>query len=260
MCAEIGRSRFINDKAKEAERNYPGRFIGAAHVHPLGGAESFRELGRCSAELGFQGVVITSEVGGLFLDAPEFEPFWAAASRLEMYVFVHPALGLNDSRQFDAYDTARSVGREFSLIMATIRLINSGVLDRHPNLTIQMAHLSGGIASLLGRIRSYQDKVFWATEGNSRHGVKPLKDFDYYLRERLVRIFKAANMRRIGIGPDNDEIVVHHVAAVDAKAVGDELVLADPVVDQQRIGVAARADRKRLASADRDDMHPQAAR
>jgi predicted TIM-barrel fold metal-dependent hydrolase len=186
MCAEIGRSRFINDKAKEAERNYPGRFIGAAHAHPLGGAESVREIERCSAELGFQGVVITSEVGGLFLDAPEFEPFWAAASRLGMYVFVHPALGLNDTRQFDAYDTARSVGREFSLIMATIRLINSGVLDRHPNLMIQMAHLSGGIASLLGRIRSYQDKVFWATEGNPRHGVKPLEDFDYYLRERLV--------------------------------------------------------------------------
>lgn len=186
MCAELERSRFINQKAKEAERNYPGRFIGAAHVHPLGGPEAIRELERCSDELGFQGVVITSETNGLFLDAPEFEPFWAACSRLGMYVFVHPALGLNDSKQFNAYDTARSVGREFSLIMATIRLINSGVLDRHPNLTIQMAHLSGGISALLGRIRSYQDKVFWATEGNPKHGVKPEKDFDYYLRERLV--------------------------------------------------------------------------
>jgi predicted TIM-barrel fold metal-dependent hydrolase len=146
MCADIERSRLINDKAWEAERHYPGRFIGAAHVHPLGGAESIRELERCSDEFGFQGVVITSEVDGVFLDAPEFEPFWTAASRLGMYVFVHPALRLNDSRQFNAYDSARAVGREFSLIMAIIRLINSGVLDRHPNLTIQMAHLSGGIA------------------------------------------------------------------------------------------------------------------
>ena len=186
MCADVGRSRFVNDKAKEAERQYPGRFIGAAHVHPLGGAEAFRELARCSDELGFQGVVITSEVDGLFLDDPKFEPFWAEASRLGMYVFVHPALRLNDSRQFNAYDTARSVGREFSLVMATIRLINSGVLDRHPNLSIQMAHLSGGIASLIGRIRSYQDKDFWATAGNPRHGIRPQRDFDYYLRERLV--------------------------------------------------------------------------
>jgi 2,3-dihydroxybenzoate decarboxylase len=186
MCADLERSRFINNKAREAERNYLGRFIGAAHVHPLGGAEAFGELARCSQELGFQGVVITSEVDGLFLDDPAFEPFWAAASRLGMYVFVHPALRLNDSHQFSAYDTARSVGREFSLVMATIRLINSGVLDRHPNLTIQMAHLSGGIASVLGRIRSYQDKDFWATAGNPRHGIKPERDFDYYIRERLV--------------------------------------------------------------------------
>jgi predicted TIM-barrel fold metal-dependent hydrolase len=186
MCADLELSHFINSKAKEAECHYPGRFIGAAHVHPLGGADAFRELERCSDELGFQGVVITSEVDGLFLDDPAFEPFWGEASRLGMYVFVHPALRLNDSRQFNAYDTARSVGREFSLVMATIRLINSGVLDRHPNLTIQMAHLSGGIASVLGRIRSYQDKDFWATAGNPRHGIKPDRDFDYYIRERLV--------------------------------------------------------------------------
>lgn len=186
MCADIERSRFINSKVREAELNYPGRFIGAAHVHPLGGPEALHELRRCSSELGYEGVVITSEVDGLFLDDPAFEPFWTEASRLGMYVFVHPALRLNDSRQFNAYDTARSVGREFSLVMATIRLINSGVLDRHPNLTIQMAHLGGGIASVISRIRSYQDKEFWATAGDPRHGVKPERDFDYYIRKRLV--------------------------------------------------------------------------
>src|SRR5436853_613733 len=80
------------------------------------------------------------------------------------------------------FDTARSVGREFSLIMATIRLVNSGVFDRHPDLTVHMAHLSGGIASMLGRIRSYQDKDFWGTKGNARHGTKAQNDFDHYIR------------------------------------------------------------------------------
>jgi predicted TIM-barrel fold metal-dependent hydrolase len=186
MCADLERSRFINDKTQEAARRYPGRFIGAAHVHPLGGPEALRELARCGVELGFPGVVITSELDGVSLDAPELEPFWVEAVRRGMFVFVHPALKLNWPQPFDAYDTARSVGREFSLIMATIRLINSGVLDRHPDLRIQMAHLGGGIASMLGRVRSYQDKVFWGTAGNSRHGGLPQKDFDYYLRERLV--------------------------------------------------------------------------
>jgi predicted TIM-barrel fold metal-dependent hydrolase len=186
MCADHETSRFVNDKAKQAEREYPGRFIGAAHAHPFGGADAMKELNRCKHELGFQGVVITSETDGLFLDNPAFEPFWAEAARLGLFVFVHPALRLNYSQQFDGFDTARSVGREFSLIMATIRLINSGVFDRHPGLTVHMAHLSGGVASMLGRIRSYQDKEFWGTKGNARHGMNPKHDFDYYPNHNMV--------------------------------------------------------------------------
>ena len=186
MCADTETSRLVNDKAKKAERDYPDRFIGAAHAHPLGGAEALKELNRCRHELGCQGVVITSETDGLFLDNPRYEPFWSEAARLGMFVFVHPALKLNFSQQFDGFDTARSVGREFSLIMATIRLVNSGVFDRHPGLMVHMAHLSGGIASMLGRIRSYQDKDFWGTKGNPRHGMNPEKDFDHYLRNNMV--------------------------------------------------------------------------
>jgi len=186
MCADAETSRLVNDKAKKAERDYPDRFIGAAHAHPLGGAEALKELNRCRHELGCHGVVITSETDGLFLDNPRYEPFWTEAARLGMFVFVHPALKLNFSQQFDGFDTARSVGREFSLIMATIRLVNSGVFDRHPGLMVHMAHLSGGIASMLGRIRSYQDKDFWGTKGNPRHGMNPEKDFDHYLRNNMV--------------------------------------------------------------------------
>jgi predicted TIM-barrel fold metal-dependent hydrolase len=186
MCADLETSRLVNDKAKQAERDYPGRFIGAAHAHPLGGAAALKELARCRHELGFQGVTITSEFDGKFIDDPALEPFWNEVDRLGMFVFVHPALKLNQAQQFDAYDTARAVGREFSLIMAAIRLINSGVFDRHPGLTVHVAHLAGGIASMLARIRSFQDKEFWGTAGNQRHGAKGEKDFDYYIRHNLI--------------------------------------------------------------------------
>ncbi len=186
MCADLETSRLVNTKAKQAEKDYPGRFIGAGHANPFGGAEALKELNRCKHELGFQGVVITSEHEGKFLDDAGYEAFWAEAEKLGMFVFVHPALKLNYSQQFNAFDTARSVGREFSLVMATIRLINSGVFDRHPNLIVHMAHLSGGIASVLGRVRSYQDKEFWGTKGNPRHGLNPKRDFDYYIRNNML--------------------------------------------------------------------------
>jgi predicted TIM-barrel fold metal-dependent hydrolase len=186
MCASLDVSKLCNDKAKQAERDYPGRFIGAAHAHPLGGRDAMRELNRCAQELGCPGIVITSEANGLFLDAPEFEPFWTEAARLGLFVFVHPALKLNYSQQFDGYDTARSVGREFSLVMATIRLINSGVFDRHPKLTVHMAHLGGGLAGVIARIRGYQDKDFWGVKGHPKHGRKAEKDFDYYINNNIV--------------------------------------------------------------------------
>jgi predicted TIM-barrel fold metal-dependent hydrolase len=186
MCADLDRSRMCNESARKAELDYPGRFIGAAHANPLGGAEAFRELARCKHELGFPGVVITSESNGLYLDAPAFEPFWAECARLGLFVFVHPALALNQTQQFDGYDTARSVGRELSLVMATIRLINSGVFDRHPELIVHMSHLGGGLAALLGRIRSYQDKEFWGTLDNVRHGMKAERDFDHYLNHNML--------------------------------------------------------------------------
>ena len=186
MCAPLDRSKLVNDKAKQAERDYPGRFIGCGHAHPLGGAEAFKEMARCKHALNFPGIVITSEMDGKFLDAPELDPFWAEAVKLGLFVFVHPALKLTYSQQFDAYDTARSVGREFSLVMSVIRLINSGVFDRHPQLQIHMSHLGGGISSVIGRIRSYQDKDFWGTKGNARHGALPKRSFDDYIRTNII--------------------------------------------------------------------------
>lgn len=186
MCAPLDLSKFINDKAKQAERDYPGRFIGTAHVHPFGGADAMKELARCKHELNFPGVVIQSEVDGMHLDSPELNPFWEECQKLGLFVFIHPALALMNGQFFDTDDLARSVGREFSLVIATIKLINGGVLDRFPGLKVQMAHLSGGVASTLGRIRSYQDKEFWGTTGNPKHGRLPEKDFDHYINERLV--------------------------------------------------------------------------
>src|SRR5260221_2886668 len=131
MCADLDNSRLCTETAKKAERDYPGRFIGAAHANPLGGAPALRELARCKHELGFPGVVITSETNGLYLDAAEFQPFWAECARLGLFVFLPPALKINQTQQFDGYAMSRSVGREFSLAMGTIRLLNCCVFHRH---------------------------------------------------------------------------------------------------------------------------------
>jgi len=61
--------RLINDRICQAQRDYPGRFIGLAHVPALDAAVAVAELKRCAVELDFPGVVVASEVQGQALDA-----------------------------------------------------------------------------------------------------------------------------------------------------------------------------------------------
>lgn len=192
MCADAELSRLANDTAKKAEKDYPGRFIGAAHANPLDGASALREIDRCANEHGFQGAVITSEVDGVFLDDPRFDPYWDKVCQHNMFVFVHPALTPAGTEALNAYDMGRAIGREFSLIAATIRLIDSGVLDRFPKLRILMSHFGGGIATMLGRIRKFQDREFFGTAGHPIHGKLPEHDLDHYLKARMI--FDSAGM------------------------------------------------------------------
>jgi predicted TIM-barrel fold metal-dependent hydrolase len=68
---------------------------------------------------------------------------------------------------------------------ATVRIINSGLLDELPELNIQFSHFSGGIGRYLGRIRGFQQRDKWGTAKINRHGRRPPQPFDHYLDHRL---------------------------------------------------------------------------
>jgi predicted TIM-barrel fold metal-dependent hydrolase len=171
----------VNDKLKKVEERFPGRFLGLAHVPPLGGEPCIRELERAVFQLGFKGVSIPSVIGKTELDATEVRPFFKKVSEMGLFIFVHPAL--SSSGAYLDYDLGRSVGREFQLVLTVIRLINGGVLDDFPGLNLIISHLGGGIAALMGRIEPYQDKLFWGTADHPRHGKLPRSPFrDYFDR------------------------------------------------------------------------------
>lgn len=179
LVSDVGQCRMVNDKIKSAEDRFPGRFQGLAHVPPLGGEASFHELERAVSELGFKGVVMPSVIGETELDAPELRPFYRRVEELGLFILVHPAL--SSSGNYLDYDLGRSVGREFQLVIAVIRLINGGVLDEFPRLDFIVSHMGGGIAALMARIEAYQDKVFWGTAEHPRHGKVPQEPFRHYL-------------------------------------------------------------------------------
>jgi predicted TIM-barrel fold metal-dependent hydrolase len=183
LTDDLKRCRMVNDKLREVEERFPGRFLGLAHVPPLGGERSIHELERAVVELGFKGVSIPSVIGKIELDAPELRPFFQKVNEMGLFIFIHPAL--SSSGSYLDYDLGRSVGREFQLVLTVIRLINGGVLDEFPELNFVISHLGGGIAALMGRIEPYQDKIFWGTGDHPRHGKLPQRPF----REYIDRIY-----------------------------------------------------------------------
>ena len=182
---DVATCRLINDRMRQAVIDHPGRFIGLAHVPALSAPEAAAELKRCAVDLGFPGVVIASELQGQALDSEALLPFWRAAADLGLYVFIHPLPAVIDWPQLYADDLGRMLGWEFSLMVATMRIINSGLLDALPHLNIQFSHFSGGIGRYLGRIRGFQQRDQWGTSAIPRHGRQPQKPFDYYLEHRL---------------------------------------------------------------------------
>src|ERR1700726_5276423 len=182
---DVATCRLINDRMRQAEQDHPGRFIGLAHVPALRPAEAAAELKRCAIELGFPGVVIASELQDQPLDAEELKPFWKACADLGLYVFIHPLPRVIRWGHMGADDLGRMLGWEFSLMTATVRIINSGLLDELPALKIQFSHFSGGIGRYLGRIRGFQQRDKWGTAKISRPGRRPAKPFDPYLDPRL---------------------------------------------------------------------------
>ena len=99
------------------------------------------------------------------------------------YLFIHAPVNATETeaRIYDAYDLFRTVGREFSLVTALMRLTLGGVLDRHPKLNIVLSHFGGGVAPLVERIVHYQDKAEWGLSDDPIHGKTCRYPFRHYL-------------------------------------------------------------------------------
>jgi aminocarboxymuconate-semialdehyde decarboxylase len=143
--------RLINDSTAQAQKDYPGRFVGLAHA-PILEEDGLRELERAIGELGLKGVTISSQVNGLPLDAKEFVAFYELMRRLGVPIFVHPALAPKGYSLMNDYQLPVILTREFDLGLAVTRLIAGGVIERYPELDLVFAHFGGGLAGYKERI------------------------------------------------------------------------------------------------------------
>jgi predicted TIM-barrel fold metal-dependent hydrolase len=110
-------------------------------------------VGEVAATSGLYGVISGCGVGGRTLDDPELDPVWSALARTGLPIFFHPhyaaAIDL-----LGGFGTALPLGIGFPMetSIAIARLVMSGVLQRHPDLKIMVAHSGGVLPFLAARL------------------------------------------------------------------------------------------------------------
>ena len=146
------RARLFNDGMAELVGRHPDRFFGLACIEPFGGEAAARELERATRDLGLVGALVNPSDGAEYLDAPRAEPFLAAAVALRVPLFLHPNRDVpapDDSRDFALHV---SLARPHQTAICVARMIYSGTFDRHPDLTLLLAHGGGTLPYLGGRL------------------------------------------------------------------------------------------------------------
>ena len=153
VASEAGEAiaRATNRGLAEFAAAHPDRYRWMAHVPMAAPARAAAVLEEAIGA-GAVGVEIGTSVAGRRLDEPEFEPFWAAAERLQTPVMLHPAY-LEPNRGLDSFYLQNVIGNQLETTIAIERLIASGLLSRHPRLKVVLVHAGGYFPFQAGRLR-----------------------------------------------------------------------------------------------------------
>lgn len=145
--------RDINEQMAELAGDYPDHFLALAGV-PLQDVElAIEEMEYAARDLGLSGVEIGSNVNGKPIGAPELEPFFAAAARLNMAVFVHAIRPAGMERLVGPASLQQALGFPGEIGLAAASAITSNLLLHHPSLRIAFSHGGGSLAMLLPRLQ-----------------------------------------------------------------------------------------------------------
>jgi len=136
-------ARECNDEIADIVAEHPGVFIGMGTVPMQDIPSAISELTRVIQSLGFKGVIIGDHVNGQTYDDPRFLPFFEAAESLGALLFFHQSGGTLVKSRIAGYYLDNSVGNLTERALTFGAIVYGGVLDRHPELKLMLAHAGG---------------------------------------------------------------------------------------------------------------------
>lgn len=131
-----------NDQIAKLVRENPQRFMGIATLPMQSPQKAADELRRAMTRLGLRGTMFASNIMGKNLDDPSFEPVWQTAEELGAFVFIHPN-NVAGADRMKSYYLNNLIGNPVDTTIGAACLYFGGVMDRHPRLTVVLAHGGG---------------------------------------------------------------------------------------------------------------------
>lgn len=163
-------ARATNDALATAAKRHPKRYAGFAHLPMRTPGAAADEIERCVSELGFVGAMVNGTTEGLFLDDERFAPVLSRAEKLDVPVYIHPALPPEPVRKayYDRLPGNRGLllsmagyGWHIEIAVHLMRMVLAGTFERFPRLKIIIGHMGETIPFMLER----SEQVF-RSQGN----------------------------------------------------------------------------------------------
>ncbi len=142
-------AREANDALAGIVRGRPDRFQAFAAVPTPDPQGAAAELRRAVDELGFRGALLNGRTGTTNMDASEYDDLYGVAAELGVPLYLHPQTPVAPVRQayysgfgdpVDFLFANFGLGWHYETGVQLLRLIFSGVFDRHPDLQVIVGH------------------------------------------------------------------------------------------------------------------------
>jgi aminocarboxymuconate-semialdehyde decarboxylase len=149
----LERARIQNDALGRLVRERPER-VAALGALPLQDPElAAGELRELMGRGGLSGVEVAASVRGVLLGDARFESFWEAAEETSALVFVHPTTRGFDLPAFQDHYLWNTVANPLETASTAAHMVVAGVMERHPDLRVLLAHGGGALLAVRGRMR-----------------------------------------------------------------------------------------------------------
>ncbi len=247
-------ARLVNDCLAGTVARYPHR-LSALAVLPLQDPQaSARELTRAVTELDLRGGLLFSNINGQSLGDVGFHNLYAAASGLDVPLFVHPT-SPTAYETFQPYRLTPIAGFPFDTTIAALHLVFSGTMAAFPELKIVLGNLGGTIPYLAGRIDQAYIAYPETREKLDRAPSAYLRDMYYESAgmpnsSALRLAIEFAGVERVMFGSDSPQ----QIADVD---LGLRIIEAQGLDEAERLRIVGLNAADLLKTAHRrGDLHP----